>query len=258
MLASLARLGYASKALVYLIVGSVAIAASVNRGERVTDLSGALRLILSGPFGQVILLVLGVGLCGYALWRILDAIKDPDRRGHGAAGVFQRVGDALRGCIYGAFGIDAFRLLGGTRGSNGHEVEMLAAKVMRVPFGEWLLGAVGLVVAGYGAYEVVSAIRSHTDTDLDLSPVPPQMRAPLLGIARVGVGCRAAIVTVLGVALVRAAVRQNPSEAASTRESILQLADILPGRWALAAIGAGLIAYAVDQGVHAWCRKIKT
>ena len=41
MLEPLARLGYASKAVVYGIMGGVAAAAAMNRGGRITDRSGA-------------------------------------------------------------------------------------------------------------------------------------------------------------------------------------------------------------------------
>jgi hypothetical protein len=42
-----------------------------------------------------------------------------------------------------------------------------------------------------------------------------------------------------------------------TRQSMLELANAVPGRWMLAAIGAGLIAYAIDQALHARCRRIR-
>ena len=108
MLEKLARLGYASKALIYAIIGVLAILAAANRGGRVTDTSGALRVVLTQPFGRLLLLVLAAGLCGYALWRLLDAIKDPDRHGTDFKGLVNRIGNAIRGLIYGALGVEAF------------------------------------------------------------------------------------------------------------------------------------------------------
>ena len=48
MLESLARLGYASKAVIYGIVGVFALLALANRGGLITDTSGALRLVPKG------------------------------------------------------------------------------------------------------------------------------------------------------------------------------------------------------------------
>jgi len=69
LLERLARLGYVSKAVIYAIVGVLAILTAVNRGGRVTDTSGALRVVLTQPFGRMLLAVLAVGLCGSAPWR---------------------------------------------------------------------------------------------------------------------------------------------------------------------------------------------
>lgn len=65
--APLARLGYASKGILYLVVGVLAGKAALGAG-RVTDTKGALRNLHAQPFGQVLLLVLALGLAGYAIW----------------------------------------------------------------------------------------------------------------------------------------------------------------------------------------------
>jgi hypothetical protein len=257
MLESLARLGYASKAVIYAIVGALALAAAVNRGGRITDTSGALRVILSQPFGQVILVVLGVGLCGYAIWRLLDAWKDPDRRGRAFGGLVVRIGNVIRGAVYGALGLEAFRLARGLRGSNGREAEMWTARIMQWPLGDWLLGIAGLIVAIYGISQLIDAIRVPVEDTVDITVVPPRWRIPIARISRFGVGARGVIITVLGVFLTRAAFQHDPSEAAGTRESVLEIANAVQGRWLLIAIAAGLFAYGIDQAVHARCRRIR-
>jgi hypothetical protein len=257
MIESLARLGYASKAVIYAIVGALAIAAALQRGGRITDTSGALRVILSQPFGQLILVVLGVGLCGYAAWRFLDAWKDPDRRGHDFGGLVIRIGNVIRGAVYGALGFEAFRLARGLRGSNGREAEMWTARIMQWPLGDWLIGIAGLIVAIYGISQIVDAIKVHVEDTIDLSGVPPRWRTPVARVSRFGVGARGVIIAVLGVFLTRAALTHDPGEAAGTRESVLEIANAVQGRWLLAAMAAGLFAYGVDQALHARCRRIR-
>ena len=256
MIEPLARLGYASKALIYVIVGGLAAAAAANRGGRVTDTSGALRLILSQPFGQLLLMVLGVGLCGYAVWRFLDAWRDPDRHGTEFRGLVIRIGNVIRGVVYGALGIEAFRLSQGLRGSRGNEAEAWTAKIMDLPLGEWIIGITGCIVAVYGVSEVISALKLHVDRLIDLTPVPRALRGTAIKISRFGVGARGVIIAVLGVFLVRAALQHDPSEVHGTRESVIEIANAVQGRWLLAAIAAGLIAYGIDQALHARCRRI--
>lgn len=257
MIAPLARLGYASKALVYAIVGYLALASALNRGGRVTDTSGALRVVVSQPFGKFLLLVLALGLCGYAVWRILDAISDPDRHGTQFKGLVTRIGNAVRAVIYGGLGFEAFRLFRGLRGSDGREAETWTARFLDVPLGEWLVGLAGLIVAIYGVSEVISSVRGGYSNTLDTSPIPARYRRTAENISRVGIGARGVIIVILGIFLVRAAMQQDPSEAHGTRESILELTNAVPGDWALIFVGVGLLAYAFDQAIHAWCRRIR-
>lgn len=258
MFEPMARFGYASKAVIYAIVGGLALAAAANRGGRITDTSGALRLILRQPFGRVALVILALGLCGYAVWRIADAIADPDRHGSGVKGLVVRVGNVIRGGIYGMLGLEAFRLVRGLGGSSGREAELWTSRIMHFPFGDWVIGLAGVIVAVYGASEVRAAWRERAGRLIDLSPLPPEARTTVCNVSRFGVAARGVIVAALGVFLVRAAIRHDPSEAAGTRESIIELANALEGRWILWALATGLLAYAVDQAMHARCRRIRS
>jgi hypothetical protein len=257
MLESLARLGYASKAVIYGIVGVFAILAIANRGGLITDTSGALRLVLAQPFGRVLLVVLAIGLCGYAAWRFLDAIADPDRDGTVFAGLITRIGNAVRGIVYGALGIEAFRLLGGQRASRGDDAERWTARIFAIPFGEVVIGIAGGIAAVYGVSEIIKGLRGTHDAKVDWSAIPSGVRQAVQRISRFGVAVRGGLLVTLGVYLVRAALSHDPNQAAGARESMLRLGGVFEGRWFLALIAAGVIAYAVDQAVHARCRRIR-
>ena len=257
MLEHVARLGYASKAAVYAIVGVLAILTAANRGGRITDTSGALRVVLRQPFGQILLAVLAVGLCGYAVWRVLDAVADPDHHGTKFKGLVVRIGNAIRGCIYGALGIDAIQLLRGISGSRRDEAQMWTARILDIPFGDVALGIAGAVVGAYGLSELIDSLRGKHDPKVNLSSIAARIRPAIRKISRFGVGVRGGLIATLGVFLVRAAILHDPSEAAGSRESMLRLGGLIDGRWFLALIAAGVLAYAVDQAVHARCRRIR-
>ena len=67
----LARLGYAAKGAVYLLVGAEVTLAAPHRGGRVTDFDGALAIVYSRPLGGAPLAALALGLAGYALCCVL-------------------------------------------------------------------------------------------------------------------------------------------------------------------------------------------
>ena len=253
----LARFGYASKAIIYAIVGVLAILTSMNLGGRITDPNGALRLVLAQPFGRLLLVVLAVGLCGYATWRVLDALVDPDRHGRDARGLMVRAGNAVRGCIYGALGLDAIRLLRGIGGSGRGDAETWTARLLAFPFGALAVGAIGVAVAIYGLNDLLQSLRGTHDAKLDWSSIDARVRPAIQKISRFGVGVRGGLIATLGIFLVRAALTHNPSEAAGARESMIRLGTLFEGRWFLALIAAGVLAYAVDQAVHARCRRVR-
>jgi len=257
MVEALARLGYICKAFIYTIIGSLAIAAALRRGGRITDTSGALRVILGQPYGRAILLVLTVGLCGYALWRVLDAVRDPDHHGTDFTGIVTRIGNLIRAAIYGGLGLESFRLFRGMHGSNGREAQLWTARLLDIPFGQVLVGLLGAIVAVYGVSEIIASFKGGYSRTLDITPIPAALRRAAEGISRFGIGARGVIIIVLGVFLVRAAFENDPTEAHGTRESMLELANAVNGPWLLGFIGAGLLAYAVDQAIHARCRRIK-
>ena len=261
MIETLARLGYASKALIYAIVGSLAVAAALNRGGRITDTRGALRVLLTQPLGNTLLWVVAVGLCGYALWRVLDGLFDPDRHGVTFSGLVVRVGNLVRALAYGAIGLEAFRLARGLRASSsGHtsrQTRLWTARIMDLPFGDWLVALTGLIVVGYGIWEIVKAVRQETDKSVD----PPtagrcasaaRQHRPLWRRRACRCDHRARDIPSARGAAARSVQGARP------RESLVELVGLFDSRWALAAMGLGFIAYGVDQAVHAWCRRIRS
>jgi hypothetical protein len=251
----LARVGYAAKAVLYGTIGLLAARAGFGwSGGRATDTRGALQAVHGAPFGRHILLLIAAGLAGYALWRLVEAVTDPERRGADAKGVALRAGNAVRGLAHGALALAAFRLgMGsGTAGSQGPGG--WTAKVLALPAGEVLLwlGAAG--VAGYGLYQLYRAWKAKLGRHLALTRVSAGTGSVLVAVCRFGLAARGAVFGLIGFLLGRAAARHDAGQAGGVRESLLTLAGI--GRWALAAAGLGLIAYGVYQLVEARYRRI--
>ena len=74
----IARFGYATKGVVYVVVGMLAVGVATGIGGRATDPPGAFQTISTQPFGRIILGFVALGLAGYALWRLVQAVADPE------------------------------------------------------------------------------------------------------------------------------------------------------------------------------------
>ena len=86
-----------ARGLVYVIIGGFASLAAVGRGGGTTDQQGAVPVLLTQPFGRARLVIVALGLLGYALWRILMGIRDPEGHGNDGKALARRAGYVASG-----------------------------------------------------------------------------------------------------------------------------------------------------------------
>jgi hypothetical protein len=252
----LARVGYAAKAVLYVTVGYLAAEAGLGRGGRLTDTEGALRVVDQASHGQALLLLIAAGLCGYGVWRLIEAIVDPERRGSTPKAIALRLGFAIRGIFHGALGVTAFRLaLGDGSGASGDQARRWTGRAFDLPGGELLVGLAGAWIAGYGVYQFYRAGTPKMRRHLQLSELPERLRSWVLGISRFGIAARGVVFCLIGFFLARAALSHDAGEAGGIRESLRALSEL--GRWPFVLVAFGLVAYGVYEMVNARYRRIK-
>ena len=147
----LARFGYATKGVVYAVVGGLGLAVAIGAGGQTTDPHGALETIGAQPFGQLLLVLVTVGLAGYALWRLFQAVADPDREGTEAKGIAKRIGHGIAALIYLGLAFSAGQLTIAIGGRGGSPQDW-TAWLLSQPFGQVLVIGVGAAVALYGVF----------------------------------------------------------------------------------------------------------
>src|SRR5438067_6246188 len=74
-----ARAGFVARGLIYGIIGILAFKLAIGAGGKAASQQGALETIAHQAFGQVLLILVAIGLAGYACWRFVRAFL-----GHGA------------------------------------------------------------------------------------------------------------------------------------------------------------------------------
>lgn len=252
----LARVGFVAKALLYVTVGLLAAQAAFGPGGGTTDTHGALRLVHDLTFGRIILLVIAAGLLGYALWRVVEAIVDPERRGRAAKGVALRAGSAARGLFHGALGIAALRLASGdSSAATNDRIREWTAVAFGLPGGAlWVWLAAGAITA-YGVYQLYRSYAPKLGRQLDLTPLSPGTYRWVVRVSRFGIAARGVVFCLIGFFLARAAARHDAGQAGGLRESLGMLASI--GRWPFVIVALGLIAYGVYELVNARYRRIR-
>ena len=252
----MARAGYSARGVVYVIVGGFAVVAAIGSGGRTTGTKGALYSILSQPFGAVLLLVVAVGLLCFAAWRLAQAALDVDHLGTDWKALARRIGFGVGAIANLALAFSAFALVFGTSsGSRDGEgsARDWTAYLLSAPFGQWIVGALGLIVFGTG---IGVALKGWKRTFEERLALDHNARRWVIPVGRLGFLARGLVFMLVSVFLVLAALHANAREAKGLAGALRSLEEQSYG-WVLLGITAlGLVAFGAFQFVTAYYRRI--
>jgi hypothetical protein len=254
----LARCGYAAKGVIYLIMGGLALSAALGVGAAPTDQQGAFVTIVQRPFGQFLLLLVSIGLVGYALWCLCQGILDVDGKGTSAKGIVARIGYCVVGITYLILAFGAFKLAtGGGAGKNSDAATRdFTAQLLTKPLGVVLVilaGVVALAVAGILYYR---AWKVDFESLIQPKELGRKGKDVIVTLGRVGYAALGVVFTEISVFLVIAAQRHNPGDAQGLSGALRQMEQQPFGRPLLALVALGLIAYGVYSVASARYRRV--
>ena len=246
----LARLGLASRGLVFLVLGVLALTLALGSEAR-ADHTGALRALADKPLGEPLLLVLGVGFAGYAAYLLLSAAVGHRSDEHRAA---MRLKDGFKSLVYAALSVSTFAFL--ARGEGGASAQSRTADLMSRTGGRTLVGLVGLVVLGIGVYLVAKGLRRKHAECLEQYRIPRALRAPSIAVGAVGYVGRGVTVGLIGAFLVQAALETDPQQAKGLDAALHAVLERPYGPVLLGLTAIGVLAYALWSFIEAAWREI--
>jgi Domain of Unknown Function (DUF1206) len=248
----LSRAGFVARGLIYGIIGLLALRLALGIGGKLTDQQGALHTVAHQPFGKFLLVLVAVGLGGYALWRFVRAAV-----GHGPEGTdsrFDRVAALASGVVYLGLCIIAVRILMSSGGStNPHRT---TAGVFGWPAGTWIVGAAGLILIGVGLYQGYRGVTKDFLADSKTEEMSPSVRRWFGWLGLIGYLARMVVFMLVGVFLVKAAAEYDPREAVGLDGALAKLLHHAYGPLLLGIVAAGLIAFAAYSISDARFRRI--
>ena len=244
----LARAGFCARGVMYIIIGILAIQIAFGNSGHKADQSGAVRVVGSTPFGAFLLWLLVIGFAGMALWRLSEALYG----GPGADGrkASNRAIAGFKAVLYGfiAYAITKYALgLGAPKSSNKQSVD-LTSTAMREPGGRILVGIVGLVLVGVGAWLAWRAFERKFLDELRTGEMSPQTRKVVTFLGRFGGIARGIVFGVAGVFLLIAAFTANAHKAKGIDATLRAFTKTPAGPWLLVLVAIGLILF----GCYSW------
>jgi hypothetical protein len=246
----IARLGYAAKALLYGTIAILAGRLALGLGGRATDTGGAMRTIAGAPFGRTLLLLCALGLVGYAVWRVIAAVADSERRGHELKGLILRASFLVRAIFHLVLAWSAVRVVVGKTAISRQKISVAA------DYGDLILFAIGAGFAGYGLYQLYRSWSAKLSRQIDHREMTREAGRWVYPVARFGIGARGVVFCLIGYLSLKAAMTSASDNGGGLRESLQVFANT--GRVPLLAVAMGLLAYAFYEVLNVRYREIRT
>lgn len=271
LLEKLARLGFVAKGVLYMTIGALAIGAALRLGgtPRAPDggsamgQRGAMGALLRAPAGRVLLVIIAIGLLGNALWRFIEAIRDPfHRRLHAtheakdkAKNIGRRARSVALGVVQLVLGVSALKIaLGHAAASDGGASTHWTARALTTTGGTVALWLIAAAFVGYGLQQIYAGWKAKLDKELALGPMSSATRRFVVGASRFGIAARGLVFATTGVLVGRAIQHRDPQRAKGMKASLIELLEL--GRWPFAIVALGLVAYGLYQLIEARYRRI--
>jgi uncharacterized membrane protein YidH (DUF202 family) len=249
-----ARAGFVARGLIYAIIGILAIKLALGAGGKTTNQQGALRTIAHQPFGKALLILVAIGLAGYALWRLIHALL-----GHGPEDSdtnVDRVAALGSGIVYAGLCAIAVEILLGSGGNSSGNAQKTTAGVFGWPAGTWLVGIAGAVLFGVGLYQGYRGLSKDFLKDSKTEQMRARVRNWVEWIGTFGHLARMVVFGLVGVFLIKAAIDYNPNKAVGLDGALAKIAHASYGPFLLGIVATGLIAFGLYSLSDARYRRI--
>lgn len=251
-----ARFGIISKGVVYCLIGVLASMSAFGLQGRKMSKSDAFKLVYDQPFGQVLLILVALGMAGYVMWRFFQAFGDIDQKGSDTKAKFTRVGYAFSGVVYASLAFYAAKLaLSGPQGDSGdgEQRQFIVSKVLALPAGEWLIGIAAVLIFLNGVHQMYKGISGKFCKNVKLIKSDYSDAYKKAGV--IGHISRGVVLLVIGYFFFQAAITHNGDEVQGTKEAFAFLENTF-GSVLLAVVALGLVGYGVFQFVKGKYQRI--
>ena len=240
------RGGFVVYGVIHLALAWLALQIAFGHQGRNASSTGAIQTLAKQPFGEFLVWVITIGMFVLALWRLLEAWVGHEYYDSGKKWRKKAVslGKAI---IYGAIGVSALGVAlgsgGGGKKGGKSGTDSFTAKVMDLPFGQVLVGAIGLAIIAYG---VNMAYRGWTEKfleHLDAEGKSSEASTAYRWVGKVGYIAKGAAVAAVGGLFLYAAITHDPKKSGGLDQALGKIAAEPYGQLLLTLIAAGIACY---------------
>ena len=247
------RFGLVAYGFVYLLIAWVAAQLALGKHSGRPSAQGALAQLATNTVGDVAIWAMAIGLFVLVLWRLLEAVGG-HRGAEGATLVRKRAVSLGKAVLYGVLGVSALKVAMGSGGGSSRTQKTMTAKVMDLPAGQWIVGAVGVAIIAYGAVLVWRGWSDKFLKHLDQEGRSGDAGRAYTWFGRVGYVAKGIAFGLVGVLVGYAAMTHEPKKSGGLDQALMKLLHQPFGPYLLLAIAVGIACYGLF--CFAWARHL--
>jgi hypothetical protein len=236
-----ARAGLVAYAIVYLLIGWLAVQLAFGDREGAPSSSGALRELAQQPFGGVLIWAVSLGMFLLAVWQLLEAAfghQDED----GAKRTGKRLMSAGKAVVYVVIGVSGVKIAVGSS-SSGKGEETMTARLMDLPAGQLIVAAVALAIIGFGLFQIYRAWTEDFADKLDSEGRSGATGTAYVAFGKAGYTARGVAFAIVGGLVGYAAITHDAQKSGGLDQALFEVLDQPFGPLLLCLIGVGLACF---------------
>ena len=238
------RAGYLARAVVFGLIGILVVHAAW-KGGYAEGPEQALLSVSDDFFGTPLLWAVAGGAVGFAIWCLMAAVMDLDRRGTGLAGLFARLDFAGSGFLYVVIALFVAELAWTgveVGGGDAESRERGTAWLLALPAGGWIVIGIGIGFVVAGCWFGYKGLAGKYRERLRDAPLVERLD-PLCKFGWTAYGF---VVVILGAFLIWAGWTLEASHAGGFADAFALVREARFGRAMLGVLGFGFVAFAIE------------
>ncbi|MCW2832321.1 MAG: hypothetical protein JWN68_274 [Nocardioides sp.] len=236
------RAGLVAYGAVHLIVAWLAAQLALGDKSESASNTGALQTLAKQPMGSFLVWLVAIGMLLLVLWRVLEFATGHREESDESKRWRKRAGSLGKAFLYAVLAWSAFKTA--TRsGSSGGNTDSTTAKLMDLPAGQFIVGAVGLAIIGYGALLVYRGWTDKFMEKLDAQGQSGKDGSTYQKLGKAGYIAKGIAIILVGGLFAYAAITHTAKKSGGLDQALQTVREQPFGQVLLLAIALGIACY---------------
>ncbi len=237
------RAGLVAYGVVHLLVAWLAVQLAFGSKDDQASNSGALHYLAQQPMGKVLVWLIAVGMLLLVVWRLLEFAFGFQEESDEKKRWRKRATSLGKAVIYGALGWSAIKTAVGSGSSKGGGTDGTTAKIMNLPGGQLIVGAIGLAIIGYGLSLIIRGWTEKFREHLDAQGQSGDDGSAYVMLGKAGYIAKGIAIGMVGGLFAYAAITHEAKKSGGLDQALQTVLQQPFGQVLLTAIGLGIAAY---------------